>query len=137
MIETSPDDLLMRHKSCAWAFDPTPSKTLARTVSKAAIGLAVITALFWPGHRACPLDPKYLKIRLSHSLETAGPSQRSVKDDAAVPPVGKRQNVMAITSGGGPRHYSVALLGTGCRQVGVDHDDYRNLRVAPDRARDR
>ena len=26
---------------------------------------------------------------------------------------------MAITSGGRPRHYSVALLGWGCRQVGV------------------
>jgi hypothetical protein len=44
MIETSPDDLLMRQASCAWAFDPTPSKTLARSVSKAAIDLAVMTA---------------------------------------------------------------------------------------------
>jgi hypothetical protein len=49
MIETSPDDLLMRQASCAWAVDPTPSKTLATTVSKATIDLAVITASSGPG----------------------------------------------------------------------------------------
>src|SRR6195256_4009426 len=82
MIEISPDDLLMRHKSCAWAFDPTPSKTPARIVSKAAISLAVITASSGPDTGHARVDPKCIKIRLSHRRETARPRQRSVNDDA-------------------------------------------------------